>query len=47
LGQASKSEMKRDGGPLTRNIQVPDSRVGIDLSGGPNAATMIIIERST
>ncbi len=47
LGQATKSEMKRDGGPLTRNIQVPDSRVGIDLSGGGNAATMVIIERST
>jgi hypothetical protein len=47
LGQATKSEMKRDGGPLTRNVQVPDARVGIDLSGGPNAATMVIIERST
>jgi hypothetical protein len=47
LGQATKSEMKRDGGPLSRNIQVPDARVGIDLSGGPNPATMIIVERST
>jgi Phage tail tube protein len=47
LGQATKSEMKRDGGPLTRNIQVPDARVGIDLSGGPNPATMMIIERNT
>ena len=47
LGQASKSDMRRDGGPLTRNIQVPDARVGIDLSGGGNAATMLIIERST
>ena len=47
LGQATKSDMKRDGGPLTRNIQVPDARVGIDLSGGPNAATMVIIERNT
>jgi hypothetical protein len=47
LGQATKSEMKRDGGPLTRNIQVPDARVGIDLSGGANPATMFTIERST
>jgi hypothetical protein len=47
LGQATKSEMKRDGGPLTRSIQVPDARVGIDLSGGGNAATMLIIERNT
>jgi hypothetical protein len=47
LGMATKSDMKRDGGPLTRNVQVPDARVGIDLSGGGNAATMLIIERST
>jgi hypothetical protein len=47
LGMCEKSEFKRDGGPLTVNIQVPDSRVGIDLSGGPNPATMFQIERST
>lgn len=47
LGMAEKSEYKRDGGPMTVNIQVPDSRVGIDLSGGPNPATMVIIERNT
>jgi hypothetical protein len=47
LGMAEKSEYKRDGGPMTVNIQVPDSRVGIDLSGGGNPATMVIIERST
>lgn len=47
LGQATKSDFRRDGGPLTRNIQVPDARVGIDLSGGANPATMVIIERST
>jgi hypothetical protein len=47
LGQATKSDFKRDGGPLTVNIQVPDSRVGIDLRGGANPATMVIIERST
>jgi hypothetical protein len=47
LGMAEFSEYKRDGGPMTVNIQVPDARVGIDLSGGPNPATMVIIERST
>jgi len=47
LGQASKSDLRRDGGPLSRTIQVPDARVGIDLSGGSNPATMITIERST
>jgi hypothetical protein len=47
LGMAEKSEYKRDGGPMTVNIQVPDARVGIDLSGGPNPATMFQIERST
>lgn len=47
LGQATKSDMRRDGGPLTRNIQVPDARVGIDTSGGSNPATMMTIERST
>jgi hypothetical protein len=47
LGMCEKSEYKRDGGPMTVNIQVPDARVGIDLSGGANPATMVIIERST
>lgn len=47
LGQATKSEYKRDGGPMSVNIQVPDARVGIDLSGGGNPATMVIIDRST
>jgi hypothetical protein len=33
LGQATKSDYNRDGGPLTRNIQVPmPPGVGIDLS---------------
>ena len=47
LGQATKSDFKRDGGPMTVNIQVPDARVGIDLSGGGNPETMVIIDRST
>jgi len=44
LGQATKSDMRRDGGPLTRNIQVPTARVGVDNSGGANPATMVTIE---